>query len=136
MDYSLVFVSTAVEHDQRLENVLKCLETKGLTLNRGKWEFKVSIVEFLGHLISESGISAAHDKVEAVLQMCPPANSKELKRMLGMVDYMRKFNPRLAGAEVSMQLLLKKQNAWVARARKSIRTVNTNAIFLFNINKI
>lgn len=113
MDDVLVFGSTSEEHDQRLENVLKRLETNGLTLNREKCEFKVTSVEFLGHHISESGISAAQDKVEAIIQMCPPSNSKELKRMLGMVDYMRKFDPRLAEVEVPMRKLLKKQNAWL-----------------------
>ena len=52
--------------------------------------------EFLGHQINELGITAAQDKVEAVLQMCSLSKSKELKRVLGMVDYIRKFDPGLA----------------------------------------
>lgn len=113
MDDVLVFGSTTEEHDQRLECVLKRLSANGLTLNPEKCEFKVTSVEFLGHQISEAGIAAAQNKVEAVLQMCPPTNSKELKRMLGMVDYMRKFDPKLAEVEVPMRKLLKQQNAWV-----------------------
>ena len=113
MDYVLVFGTTAEEHDQRLERVLQRLSSSGLTLNRDKCKFKVTSIEFLGHQISESGITSAQDKVEAVLQMCSPSNSKELKRMLGMVDYMRKFNPGLAEVEAPLRKLLKKQNAWV-----------------------
>ena len=113
MDDVLVFGTTAEEHDQRLERVLQRLSSSGLTLNRDKCKFKVTSIEFLGHQISESGITAAQDKVEAVLQMCSPSNSKELKRMLGMVDYMRKFNPGLAEVEAPLRKLLKKQNAWV-----------------------
>ena len=78
-----------------------------MTLNKEKCQFKVTSVEFLGHTVTSEGMSASSDKVKAVTEMKAPTNSKELKRLLGMVDYMRKFNSKLAEVESSIRKFLK-----------------------------
>jgi transposase InsO family protein len=64
-------------------------------------------------MVTEKGIDAAQDKVKAIVDMKAPTNPKELKRVLGMADYMRKFNPRMAEIEYPMRTLLKKGNDWL-----------------------
>ena len=107
MNNILVFGETEQEHDSRLEQVLRQLKGSGLTLNKKKCQFKVTSVEFLGHTVKYEGISVSSDKVKAVTEMKAPTNSKELKRLLGMVDYMLKFNSKLAKVESPMRKLLK-----------------------------
>ena len=107
MDDVLVFGSSEEEHDRRLRAVLEKMVKSGLTLNKDKCHFKVTAVEFLGHMINSQGISACEDKVRAILEMKAPSSPKELKRLLGIVDYMRKFNPNMADAEVPLRKLLK-----------------------------
>ena len=113
MDDILVFGETEQERDSRLQQVLRRLKGRGLTLNKEKCQFKVTSVEFLRHTVTSEGISASSDKVKAVAEMKAPTNSKELKRLLGMVDYMRKFNPKLAEVESPMRKLLKQKYSWL-----------------------
>lgn len=67
------------EHDRRLEQVLRRLEELGMTLNKGKWEFRVREVTFLGHKVSGQGISPDPEKMKATTEMRAPGNQSELK---------------------------------------------------------
>jgi transposase InsO family protein len=113
MDDVLVFGRTEEEHDSRLEKTLAAIRASGMTLNKEKCEFKVRSVDFLGHHVDGDGISAAQDKVKAILDMEPPKCPKELKRLLGMADYMRKFDSKMAEIEHPMRDLLRKRNEWL-----------------------
>jgi len=112
MDDILVFGKDEEEHDRRLIEVLERLRKSGMTLNKEKCTFRTKSVEFLGHTVNERGIKASDDKINAILNMNPPTTPKEMKRLLGMVDYMRKFNPSLAEIEVPLRKLIKKNSAW------------------------
>ena len=75
MDDILVSGETEQERDSRLEQVLRRLKGRGLTLNKEKCQFKVTSVEFLEHTVTSEGISAISDKVKAVTEMKAPTNS-------------------------------------------------------------
>ena len=53
-------------------------------------------IEYLGHLISESGIEPMLDKLSAIKDMPAPRSPKEIKQFLGLVGYYRKFIPRFS----------------------------------------
>ena len=55
MDDVLVFGG---DRDVRLEIVLRRLDEAGITLNKGKCQFGLNTVEFLGYRISHNGIYA------------------------------------------------------------------------------
>ena len=113
MDDILVFGETEQERDSRLEQVLRRLKDSGLTLNKEKCQSKVTSFEFLEHTVTSEGISASSGKVKAVTEMKTPTNSKELKRLLGMVNHMRKFNPKLAEVDSPMRKFLKQKYSWL-----------------------
>ena len=94
MDNILVFRETEQEHDSRLKQVHRRLKVSGLTLNKEKCQFKITSVKFLEHTVLFEGLSASSDKLKAVTEIKARTISKELKRLLGMVNYMRKFNPK------------------------------------------
>ena len=50
-------------------------------------------IEYLGHLISESGIEPMLDKLSAIKEMPAPGSPKEIKQFLGLVG---KFIPRFS----------------------------------------
>lgn len=113
LDDSLITGRTEKEHDARLEAVLKRLNEYGVTLNETKCQFKVRETKFLGYKLSTKGIEPDTEKVKAVLDLPTPANTTEIRRFLGMVNYYIKFLPRLAQLSQPLRDLLKKCNIWV-----------------------
>ena len=55
IDDVLVYGKEQEEHDVRLEAVLQCLESAGVTLNYEKCEFSKSKIVFLGHVLRRQG---------------------------------------------------------------------------------
>ena len=53
-------------------------------------------IEYLGHLISDSGIEPMPDKLSAIKDMPAPRSLKEIQQFLGLVGYYRKFIPRFS----------------------------------------
>ena len=50
--------------------------------------------KWLGNGIGENGIKPNEEKVEAILNLNPPENTKESKSFLGAIQYMAKFLPK------------------------------------------
>ena len=104
MDDVLVFGSDQAEHDERLTTVLKRLEEAKVTLNREKCKFSRRRLDFLGHVIDETGIRADPAKTSAIREMQAPQNVSELRRFMGMANQLGKFSPRLAMANASFSI--------------------------------
>lgn len=112
MDDVLIYGATLTEHDQRLEKAIQRIETAGLKLNREKCSIRQRQLRFLGHLIDKDGIRPDPDKVEAIQQLPPPSNVQELKRILGMVNYLGRYIPNLSTVGQPLYELLKDKNIW------------------------
>ena len=63
LDDSIIFSSSEEEHLQHLEEVFHQLREAGLEMKQSKCDFFKSQVHYLGHLISEDGISPLPDKL-------------------------------------------------------------------------
>ena len=68
----------------------------GMKLNPAKCTFWASMGKFLGYLISKRGIEANPDKVQAIMDMQPPATVKEVQKLAGRVAALGCFLPRSA----------------------------------------
>ena len=82
----------------------KC-RTWNLKLNRRKLKQAESTVAFMGHLPTPKGLKPDQTKVEAILEMPPPTDVKEVKRFLGMVNYLAKFMPLLSDMTLPLRKL-------------------------------
>ncbi|XP_062844567.1 retrovirus-related Pol polyprotein from transposon 412 [Trichomycterus rosablanca] len=91
LDDIVIFSSTVAQHLQRLEMVLTRLQAEGLKAKLGKCAFFKPEVRYLGHVISQQGVSTDPDKVEAVLKWRRPTNVSELRSFLGFASYYRRF---------------------------------------------
>ena len=83
-----------------------------MTLNYDKCKFFSSRFKFLGHIISDKGISPDLKKVQAIRSLTAPTNTWELRCFLGIINQLSKFLPHLASKSTVLRELLKKTNQW------------------------
>ena len=91
LDDIIVFSQTFQEYLQRLSNVLKEIRKAGLKLQGSKCKFACKEVHYLGHIVSEGGISPNPDKLRAVSAFPVPNNEKQLREDLGLSNYYRRL---------------------------------------------
>ena len=106
-----MFWSLQMEHDAHLDSFLRRCQEKGLKLNAEKMEIQLNKISFMGHWITENGLHSDPEKVRAIMDMPPPTNLEELRRYLGVVNYLGKFLPN-ANTLHPLQNLLKKDVSW------------------------
>lgn len=92
----LVYGSTREEHDSNLRAVLECSRAVGIKLNEEKLEVGVTSVQYFGHLLTADGLKPDPAKIEAIGDMEPPQNKRELETVLGMANYLAKVAPNLS----------------------------------------
>ena len=68
--------------------------------------------KWLGQEIDENEINPEEEKVEAILKLEPPNNTKELKSTLGAIQYLAKFLKKLSEKTDRLRTLLKKNEIW------------------------
>ncbi|XP_062584093.1 uncharacterized protein K02A2.6-like [Saccostrea cucullata] len=113
MDDIIIYGSTVEEHDERLDRVLDRIKEVGLKLNKKKCEFRKQSIEYFGHMISSDGISPCPERVRAIRELAAPTNVTELKRILGMVNYLGRFLPNLSTVMHPLTDLLKSDSVWI-----------------------
>jgi hypothetical protein len=91
IDDILIYSKDSQEHAEHLRIVLEVLREKQLYAKFSKCEFWLSEVKFLGHVISQGGVSVDPSKVEAVLNWERPRSVKEVRSLLGLAGYYRRF---------------------------------------------
>ena len=112
MDDVVVFAKTKQEHDARLESTLKKLASAGVTLNPDKCVFEQNSIKYLGHIVSEKGITADPAKIKAIQDFPSPKNVTGVRQFLGMVNQLAKFIPNIAEKTKPIRELLHKDNLW------------------------
>jgi hypothetical protein len=112
VDDILVHSKTFDEHIHHLDIVFDKLTTAGFTLNVSKCKFGVAKVRFLGHEISEAGVTADPRRLEAILQYPPPKNQKQLRQFLGTCNFHNRFIVKYAEHVAPLLPLLKKGTKW------------------------
>ncbi|XP_074347185.1 uncharacterized protein LOC141686018 [Apium graveolens] len=91
IDDILIYSKTREDHEKHLKTVLERLREKKLYAKFFKCEFWLRKVQFLGQIISESGIEVDPSKVEAVLEWGTPKSPLEIRSFLDLAGYYRRF---------------------------------------------
>ena len=72
----------------------------------------VRSIKFLGQFLTKEGVQMDPAKVEAIQKLPCPHNVPELRRILGMLNFVHKFVPDLADQTRPLRELLKKGIQW------------------------
>ena len=113
IDDILVMGETLEDHLQNLQLVLQRLREAGLKLRPSKCHFLQRSVEYLGHVVSERGISPDPWKVEAVRNFPMPTNLKSLRSFLGLASYYQRFIPGMSLAAGPLFALTRKDTPFI-----------------------
>ncbi len=95
-----------------LKRVMETMEFVGLRLNKDKCKIRQSELHYLGEVVDENGVRADPEKVKAITELKDPTNVHELKRVLGIINYMVKYISLLAMLEGPLHKLLWTKTAW------------------------
>jgi hypothetical protein len=68
IDDILIYSQTKEEHEKLIKEVLSRLHKLDLAASIDKCEFHKLEIEFLGYMISDTGINMAQDKVQTILE--------------------------------------------------------------------
>ena len=117
LDDVVIFSKTYEEHLERLDAVFKRLHAAGLKVNNKKCHFFKHRIKYLGHIVSQDGISTDPDKIEAVKSWPIPKDVKDLQRFLGFVGYYRRFIKNFAKVAQPLHKLLQGSSKHTSKRR-------------------
>ena len=121
VDDICVFSKSFDEHLVHMQQLFNRLRNAGLTLNPKKCKFAAKHVQFLGHVLSKSGVHVDQDKVKAVGTFQIPKTQKEVRSLLGMCNYYRRFIKNYSKLAAPLNNLLKKDEhfLWTTEVQAS-----------------
>ena len=77
------------EHLEMLNNAFECLSKAAFKIKLSKCSFFKEQIHYLGHLVSCTSILQLTHKIEALMKLKPPTNTKEVRHFLTLTGYDR-----------------------------------------------
>ena len=112
VDDFCIFDDDCQEHLSHIDYVLSKLAENGFTVKPSKVQFCKRKVEFLGYIISEDGIRPSPERINAIKEIPPPKNVRQMRRFLGICQYQARFVINYAKEVQPLRELLKKDTKW------------------------
>jgi hypothetical protein len=108
IDDILIHSKSDSDHEEHLRLVLQKLRDNQLYAKYSKCEFWIDEVPFLGHIISNGGISVDPTKVKEIVEWSIPSIVTEVRSFLGVAGYYRRFIEGFSKIANPMSSLLEK----------------------------
>ena len=90
----------------------------------------------MGHILTDQGLRADPQKIEAIQCMPVPKDKQAVQRLLGMVNYLAKFVPEVSSITAPLRSLLHHDVEWVwdkdvhEKAFEDVKQLLQNALVL------
>jgi len=125
LDDIVIYGASLEEHNKRLEEVLQRLRENNLKLQPDKCEFLRKETIYLGHIISENGISPDPSKLTAIKEFPMPRKVKDIQSFIGLAGYYRKFIADFSKIAKPLTKLTKKSEKfeWTAEQQNAFETL-------------
>ena len=86
VDDMIVKSKQGVSHVDQLTKVFGNLRKYSMKLNPNKCTFGVKSGKFLGYMITNRGIEANPEKLQAIQDLKPPSTVREVQRLTGRIN--------------------------------------------------
>ena len=91
LDNIIIFSKTPQEHLSHISMVFEKLKSANLSRKKSKCSFFSKEIQYLGHILSATGIKPLPAKTHTIQNMKPPTTPKQVRAFLGLVGYYRKL---------------------------------------------
>ena len=109
LDHIIIFSKTPQEHLSHISMVFKKLKSANLSIKKSRCSFFCKEIQYLGHILSATGIRPLPAKIHAIKHMQPPTTPKQVRAFLGLVGYYRKFIKGFAKIAKPLTLFTRQQ---------------------------
>ena len=107
------FNSDGTDHDATVRQIINKAKQVGMRFNPAKCQFKHNEVNFFGMTLNRQGVVPDAAKIEALLKLPEPKTEALLQSFLGMINYLSRFEPKIADLTHRLRSLLKKSNKFI-----------------------
>uniref|UniRef100_A0ABD2W933 Reverse transcriptase domain-containing protein n=1 Tax=Trichogramma kaykai TaxID=54128 RepID=A0ABD2W933_9HYME len=97
LDDAVIFGQTEAEHHDKLRRFFQRARETNLKLQPEKCKFFKTEVIYLGHVLSEKGVTNDPRKLDAIMKFPVPKNAKNIRQFLGLASYYKRFIRNFAG---------------------------------------
>ena len=112
LDDILIYSNNMSKHHQHVKEVLKCLYKAGLYAKAEKCEFHSESVEYLGYILSPSGLTMSDDKIKIIQDWPEPKKVKDIQSFLGFANFYHWFIFNYSDIVILLTHLIWKDIPW------------------------
>lgn len=113
LDDIIICTPSFEKHIDILGKVFERLTKAGLTLSREKCYFCKAELRYLGYVVNSAGLLVDPNKVEAIVNIPTPKNVSDIRRLVGLASWYRRFVPDFSSVVAPLTQLLKKNKPFV-----------------------
>ena len=124
IDDIIIFGKDEKEFFKNLQLVFSTLEKANMKIQLDKCEFLQEEVEFLGYIVGKNGIRPNPKKLQAIADLQPPENLKDLRSFLGMSGYYRRFIKDYANLAKPLTSLLRGEDGRVSKNASKNKSIH------------
>ena len=130
LDDVIIYGGTFDVELQRLETVFQRMRESKLKLKPKKCHLFQKKVAYLGHVVSEDGVSTDPEKIEAIKLWPVPGNQTAVRSFLGLASYYRRFIKGFAALAKPLHRLTEKNSSfhWTLECQEAFRNLKERLI--------
>ena len=106
-------------HLENLRETFDTLYSYNMKLNPRKCAFEVMAGKFLRFMVSQRGMEANPDKIQAIIEMAPLKNVKEVQSLNGKIAALNRFLSRATDKCLPFFCTLKKSFEWTVECQQA-----------------
>lgn len=125
LDDIIIATDTIEKHFEILKTLANRLTNAGLTISPDKSRFCMKSLNYLGYIITDGGIEPDPEKTAAVHNYAQPQNIKDVRRLIGLAGWYRRFIPNFSLITAPLSEMTKKGRKfeWTIEAENALQTI-------------